>query len=490
MTLAKAQIQVGTGKAVDVQFNPASLRVTTTNQFNDEHPQQVAKPTSFKLDVELLFDTTGEGTDVYQKTFAIRMAASATGEGANAAQSRRSSTRSANSRSADPGSSLELVSFIWGTTKYQGYIESLNETLDYWSSDGVPLRSTLQISLKGKTDTFLTGEYGKIKRSQDNPAPQYPKVVKTEAASDNEKSLISAAKAMGSASAARGVAALNGLESMRSGGGAFASVGASAGAFAGASAEASAGASASAGAGALVAAGAGAQLQAAAGFQASGGVSAGASAGFGMGASAGLSAGAGLGASVGVGMAAGASAGAGFSAGASAGFGASAGAGFNAGSSATFGAFAGPGSASFGAQGPAAGAGIAFGAGSTASSGGFSMTTSSSVTGFDGVTRSSTTTSVTGFDGTTRATTSSTTSTGGSAWGSGSAGVPASAGAFAGLGSSRTTLPGAYFNPETLLPPPGVRVGTTTLFDVSGRAISADGQVAAGYSAKSSVTTW
>jgi len=63
-------------------------------------------------------------------------------------------------------------------------------------------------------------------------------------------------------------------------------------------------------------------------------------------------------------------------------------------------------------------------------------------------------------------------------------------GAFAGLGTSRTTLPGAYFNPDVLLPPPNVRVGTSTIFDVSGRAISADGQVAAAYSARSSVTTW
>ena len=58
MSKAKIKIGSGSGSGEDVQFNPASLRVTTTNQFNDEHPYQVSKPTSFKLDVELLFDST------------------------------------------------------------------------------------------------------------------------------------------------------------------------------------------------------------------------------------------------------------------------------------------------------------------------------------------------------------------------------------------------------------------------------------------------
>jgi hypothetical protein len=68
--------------------------------------------------------------------------------------------------------------------------------------------------------------------------------------------------------------------------------------------------------------------------------------------------------------------------------------------------------------------------------------------------------------------------------------MPASGGAFAGLGSSRTAMPGAAFNPDLMLPPPGVPVTTTTLFDVSGRAVSPDGQVAAAYSARSFETSW
>jgi hypothetical protein len=136
-----------------------------------------------------------------------------------------------------------------------------------------------------------------------------------------------------------------------------------------------------------------------------------------------------------------------------------------------------------------AASGMALGAGGSGT-GGFSMTTSSSVTGFDGVTRSSTSTTTTGFDGVSRTTTSSSQTSASASWGSASAGIPASAGAFAGLGTSRTTLPGAGFNPDLLLPPPGVPVNTSTTFDVSGRAVSGNGQVAASYSARSSVTVW
>jgi hypothetical protein len=65
--------------------------------------------------------------------------------------------------------------------------------------------------------------------------------------------------------------------------------------------------------------------------------------------------------------------------------------------------------------------------------------------------------------------------------GSASAGVPASLGAFAGLGTSRTSLPGPGFDPTRLLPPPAPMVGSSTLFDVSGRVVGSDGQVAAAY---------
>lgn len=484
MSFTPATIKVGeNGTAENVQFNPASLRVTTTNQLDDDHPNQVSKPTGFKLDVELLFDSTHDGSDIFQKTRAIRDAATATAQGATAPAG-GSGGSGANSRSGTAASGLSLVTFSWGTTHYRGYIESLNETLDYWSSDGVPLRSTLQISIKGTTENFLTGTYGTVARYTENPAPRALEIVATDAASDQARFTRTAA-AGGDGSTGRALAGLNGVENMRGGtsafagasAGAFASAGAGAGAGASASASAgaSAGASASAGAfagagasasaGAGVSAGAGAQLQAAAAFRLAGGVSAGASLGFGAGASAGLSASAGLGASVGVGMAAGAGIGI------SGGIGLSAGAGIGMSGGIGIGGSAGVG------LGMSAGLDIGLGGGR------IGISTSTSITGLDGVTHSSSTTSVTGFDGVTRTTSSSSV-------GSGSTGIPATVGAFAGLGASRTTLPGAGFDPDRLLPPPLPGGGASTNYDVSGRAVSGDGQFAASYSAHAGVTVW
>ena len=441
MTLALITIAVGDGDPVPAQFNPASLRITTTNQFDDGSPNQVSKPTSFKLDAELLFDTTETGTDVHRITRAIRYAAIATGEGATPAAS------GSQSQSADPtahNSHLELVVLTWGTHIYQGYVESLNETLDYFSSDGVPLRSTLQISLKGTTTGFLTGRYSDIQNFTDNPVPALPKVVMTSAAIDKDR-VTKVTGGAGDKTTGRGTAALNGIENIRGGGGAGFGAGAGAG-FA---------------AGGALAVGGSAQLKAAAGFKLSGGVSAGASVGFGIGASAGLSAGAGLGASVGVGLSAGAGIGGGIGIGASGaiGIGASVGAGI--------------------------GAGISGGIGGSAG-GGIGISASTSVTGFDGVTTNSTSASFTGLDGVTRSSSSTTQSSMGG-FGSASAGISASAGAFAGLGASRTSMPGAGFNPDRLLPPPLPATGAQARYDVSGRVVSDNGQVAASYSARAGV---
>lgn len=447
MTTAQAELLIGDVKkpeaTIKTQFNPASLRVTSTNQFNESHPNQVSKPTAYKLDVELLFDTTETGADVAQTTDGLRQAAAASGKGATPKKGEK----------ATP-SSLKMVTFVWGTMAFSGYIESLNETLDYWSSDGVPLRSTFQISLKGVAEKFLALKSKPAAYVKTDPAPPSLDMVIVPAAKDNEAKFLEEVKAAGDTSTGRGVAAANGIENMRGTGSAVAGAGASASASASAGASAFAGASASAGAGAGFAAGAGAQLQAAAGFKLAGGVSAEASAGFGMGASAGLSAGAGLSASVGVGMAAG--------------MGGGIGGGISAG-------------AGIGLSG-SVGIGGSAGIGAGMSGGGFGITTSTSVTGFDGMTRTTTNSSFTGPGGTTHSSSSTMTSS--------SAGVSASAGAFAGLGMSRTTLPSAGFNPESLLPPPAPAAGPRASYDVSGRVVSDDGQVAASYSARAGVQVW
>ena len=41
-----------------------------------------------------------------------------------------------------------MVRFSWGSFLFTGYIESLGETIELFSSDGVPLRATITLSMK------------------------------------------------------------------------------------------------------------------------------------------------------------------------------------------------------------------------------------------------------------------------------------------------------------------------------------------------------
>ena len=119
--LTRATMTFGTdGTPLEVHFNPASLRVTTTNQFDDKNPEQVSKPTSFKLDVELIFDCTETGLDIFEATKPIRDAASATGQGASASSQAQRGAGQDKAIALSP--SLKAVTFEWGTTSYQGFI--------------------------------------------------------------------------------------------------------------------------------------------------------------------------------------------------------------------------------------------------------------------------------------------------------------------------------------------------------------------------------
>ncbi|HTU67536.1 MAG TPA: hypothetical protein VMF52_16420 [Steroidobacteraceae bacterium] len=310
---------------VTVQFNPTTLSYSIQNTLRPPdrgagaaasggRAAQFVAQASAKLEYDLVFDTTHNGHDVRMDTTRIKEFLIAGGQ--------------ANPNAAAP----PVVVFAWGAFKFRGFIESMRESLDFFSEDGVPLRSSVKLSMTAQDSNAIFGndQFRDAGASMDSTTQlvSVPPGGTTEVGGKG-----------GNAGAGRGIAAANGLESMRNPGASLVAV-----------------------------ASGSVQLKAAAAF------SAGASAGFGAGASAGAGFGAGAGASFG----AGASAGAGFGAGAGSSFGASAGASFGASAGSSFGAGAGAG-ASFGA-GASAGAGLgaaaAFGASSsagvTASAGAFS----------------------------------------------------------------------------------------------------------------------
>lgn len=138
------------GAEFEVQFNPETLTVAFSNQVaggdqaGGSAIQFNSKGTT-KLTFDLVFDVTdpkieqrfnGDNqpesrSDVRKitKLVADFMQTERTGSGRN-------------TRFVPPG-----VRFSWGTFRFDGVVDSLNEKLDFFSEEGVPLRSTMGVSI-------------------------------------------------------------------------------------------------------------------------------------------------------------------------------------------------------------------------------------------------------------------------------------------------------------------------------------------------------
>jgi hypothetical protein len=149
---AKFQNQINTARAVTVQFNPESLKVSFSNQVQQPQgggdqrgpqAQQFVGAGTTKLALQLWFDVTalesGGTNDVRRLT--SRVAYFITPK-------------------PNPSSKTQLippaVRFLWGTFKFEGIMDSLEESLEFFSPDGRPLRASLSLSLSQQQIT----EYG------------------------------------------------------------------------------------------------------------------------------------------------------------------------------------------------------------------------------------------------------------------------------------------------------------------------------------------
>ena len=414
-TVVKAQLKaLPSGAPLTVHFNPASLVYTVENsspqQGGDPKRRQFAAQFTGKLTMDLQFDTTDTGGDVRQVTSQVALFMQ------SSAQANKGG--SSGGSGANPPAPA-VLSFEWGAYQFQGFMESFKETIDFFSADGIPLRSLVSIGLARQDNVFDPGST-KTSPVSGSLVPTGQSTAPVPGAPNN--SVTQMATQGGDPSATRALAAASGLENPRFTGGASLQVGG------------------------------GIQLNAAVGFVASASVSA----GIGIG----VSAGAGIGVSGGIGM--GVSAGA--SAGASAGFGLSAGAGVGASAGvsagASFGLSAGAGVSASAGIGASAGASFGIGAGASAGAGvsvGVGVSVSTSAGG-----------QVTLAAG------------GGALFGSqASAGVPATLGAFAGIEVGRATISTTTnLNPMLMMPATvgsDVSAGAGASFGLGGVALARSG---------------
>lgn len=161
--LAKAQMQgikwneaqevEELGHELEVQFNPETLKLSYANQISwgDQRggaaTQFTAKGTT-KLSMELWFDVsagvpamkpalTGDVNDVRKLTDRVNWFMRP---------------------HDDLGGAPPGVRILWGTFKFDGVIESMNENLDLFSEDGRPLRASVSLGLSQQEIKF---EFGK-----------------------------------------------------------------------------------------------------------------------------------------------------------------------------------------------------------------------------------------------------------------------------------------------------------------------------------------
>lgn len=191
---------------IAVHFNPASLQLAVSNELKDTGNQQrtqyIAK-TSTKLTMDLIFDTTDKGEDVTKTTRKLQ-----------AFVAPPKPPGQAPPKEPPP----PQVLFEWGTLRFKGIAEGYKETIDFFSANGVPLRSSVNLTLSRQDAIFDEPSAGRPTKAGRVDADLFDAPATSAAGAANEG---------GAPGAARELAEANGEESLRFGAGARLTIGAS-----------------------------------------------------------------------------------------------------------------------------------------------------------------------------------------------------------------------------------------------------------------------
>jgi hypothetical protein len=132
------------GDELVVDFNPQTLRIGyrtngrpgEQNAKNRTEAQSVSgQPMTFSasMSVELIYDTSRDGSNVQNKTRGITSILRAVDEG-----------------------HPPLIRFQWGEVIFDGLLQDVQESLELFSEGGVPLRATLSLSVSEEKLTLRT----------------------------------------------------------------------------------------------------------------------------------------------------------------------------------------------------------------------------------------------------------------------------------------------------------------------------------------------
>jgi hypothetical protein len=153
------------GDPVDVQFNPASLRLQIANtieggESRGRQVRQYVGSSSTTLTLDLSFDTADEGTrsrprDVRERTAMVEKFVVPAGTGSN-----------------DEKQSVPKVRFHWGNLVFDGIVDGLTIDFDHFAEDGTPLRAKMSVSIKEQNSKYQFLQAGPgANRQGGAPAP-------------------------------------------------------------------------------------------------------------------------------------------------------------------------------------------------------------------------------------------------------------------------------------------------------------------------------
>ncbi len=139
------------GKKIEVQFNPETLKVSFSNQLT-EPPSSGASPGgkkgqkpstgnrqyvgqgTTKLSLQLWFDVNAPLPEKQKNTIDVRELTKEVAYFITPAPQGK-------------GFIVPAVRFSWGSFSFDGVVESLEESLDFFSEDGLPLRASITLGL-------------------------------------------------------------------------------------------------------------------------------------------------------------------------------------------------------------------------------------------------------------------------------------------------------------------------------------------------------
>ena len=154
------------GKAIPVQFNPQTLKVSYSNRLSGGDKSGAASRQflgrgTTKLSLELWFDVTVPAMDSNKKRADdVRQL---TKEIVDFIKPKKDSKKN-----IPPG-----VRFIWGTFLFDGVVESINETLEFFSDEGKPLRASIALTIGSQDIQFKRPKSGKDGKESPGTSPLY-----------------------------------------------------------------------------------------------------------------------------------------------------------------------------------------------------------------------------------------------------------------------------------------------------------------------------